>query len=83
MYFITQIAKIKMRIGFYSTVIASVGHAVTHAIHKIQSSSLVGTALSLTKSNTTVGHISTQTPSPSHASETVTLGILFHLLLSA
>jgi hypothetical protein len=57
-------------------VIAWVGHAFTHAMHMIQSSDLSGAALLSTISNTFIGQISTQTPSPSHASLTVTVGIL-------
>ena len=56
--------------------IAWVGHAFTHAMHMIQSSDLSGAALLSTISNTFIGQISTQTPSPSHESLTVTVGIL-------
>ena len=43
----------------------------------IQSSALSGTALLSTKSYTFIGQISTQTPSPSQASDTVIVGISF------
>ena len=57
--------------------IACCGQALTHAIHMIQSSALSGTDLLSTRSYTFMGQISTQTPSPSQASDIVIVGISF------
>ena len=52
-------------------------------MHMIQSSDLSGEAFPSTISNTFIGQISTQTPSPSHASLTVTVGIVVTLQTKA
>jgi hypothetical protein len=57
-------------------VIAACGQALTHAMHKIQSSARVGSALPSTMSKQFIGQMSTQTPSPSHFSlSTIIVGI--------
>jgi hypothetical protein len=57
--------------------IASVGQALTHAIHMIQSSALFGTDLSFSISKQFIGQISTHTLSPLHNSlSTIIVGIL-------